>query len=90
MVGVKHLPQRDFLNLGSHKAVRQSLSLLLAKEGKIRRLLRGVCEHQALFLTRTFKAGYASIGYCGPARPQCLYHRVNLIAILNTAAPLRT
>lgn len=35
MAGVTHLPLRDFLNLGSHKAVRQSLYLLLAKEDKI-------------------------------------------------------
>ncbi len=37
---------KDFLDLGSHEIVRQSLSRL-AKEGKIRRLLRGVYEYPA-------------------------------------------
>lgn len=37
---------KDFLDLSSHETVRQSLSRL-AKEGKIRRLLRGVYEYPA-------------------------------------------
>ena len=37
---------KDFLDLGSHEIVRQSLSRL-AKEGKIRRLMRGVYEYPA-------------------------------------------
>ena len=37
---------KDFLDLGSHETVRQSLSRL-AKDGKIRRLLRGVYEYPA-------------------------------------------
>ena len=35
---------KDFLDLGSHETIRQILSRL-AKEGKIRRLLRGVYEY---------------------------------------------
>jgi hypothetical protein len=37
---------KDFLDLGSHETVRQALSRL-AKEGKIRRLLRGIYEYPA-------------------------------------------
>jgi hypothetical protein len=37
---------KDFLDLGSHEIVRQSLSRF-AKEGKIRRLIRGVYEYPA-------------------------------------------
>jgi hypothetical protein len=37
---------KGFLDLGSHETVLQSLSRL-AKEGKIRHLLRGVCEYPA-------------------------------------------
>ena len=35
---------KDFLDLGSHETIRQILSRL-AKEGKVRRLLRGVYEY---------------------------------------------
>jgi len=42
----KVVTPKDFLDLGSHETVRQSLSRL-AKEGKIRRLLRGVYEYPA-------------------------------------------